>query len=145
MKVSLGADHKGYTMKEEVKKCLDSLGIEYIDNGTFSEESVDYPDYAFKVGRDINEGRAQTGIVICQTGIGMSIAANKVKNIRAAYVINSETASAARHHNNANVMALGAAIIDKNELCSIVKTFITEEFDGGRHERRIDKISACDI
>lgn len=145
MIISLGADHKGYGLKEKIKACLDGMDVKYIDNGTMSEDSVDYPDYAFKVGTDINESRADLGIVICQSGIGMSIAANKIHNIRAAYVINEDTASSARHHNNANVMALGSAIIDHSRICAIVKTFISEKFDEGRHRRRVDKVDTCSL
>lgn len=140
MIVSIAADHKGYLLKDKIMKCLKDSGIEYIDNGTNSGESVDYPDYALRVGRDIREGKAQLGILICDTGIGMSIAANKLRGIRAAYVIDERTASSSKHHNNANVMALGSSIVDHEKICSIVSIFLSEQFDGERHERRVKKL-----
>uniref|UniRef100_A0A7C3J5I4 Ribose 5-phosphate isomerase B n=1 Tax=candidate division WOR-3 bacterium TaxID=2052148 RepID=A0A7C3J5I4_UNCW3 len=137
MKVSIGSDHRGFKVKEEIKKCL---GFEFIDRGTFSEESTDYPDYAKLVADDVLQNRADFGILICYSGIGMSIAANKIKGIRAAYVIDEEFASLAKKHNNANILVLGAKVVEGKDLCKIVKVFSEEKFEGGRHQKRIDKI-----
>jgi len=141
MKIAIGADHKGFSLKEKIKKCLENMDIEYSDFGTNSEESVDYPDYAKLVGENVRDKKSDFGILICQSGIGMSIAANKVKGIRAAYVINEEMAYASRHHNNANILVFGAIIMDNKDICSIIKIFLRETFDGERHLRRINKIT----
>ncbi|MEO0233699.1 MAG: ribose 5-phosphate isomerase B [candidate division WOR-3 bacterium] len=137
MKISIGSDHRGFKVKEEIKKCTE---FEFIDRGTFSEESVDYPDYVKAVAQDVLEKRVDFGILICYSGIGMSIAANKIKGIRAAYVIDQEFASLARKHNDANILVLGAKVIEGKDLCKIVKVFAEEKFEGGRHQKRLDKI-----
>ncbi|HAV91622.1 TPA: ribose 5-phosphate isomerase B, partial [candidate division WOR-3 bacterium] len=133
MIISIASDHKGFILKEKIKKCFSEDTIQFIDRGTFSEESVDYPDYAALVSDDVINKRCSFGILICESGIGMSIAANKHKGILAAYVINEKTASSARRHNNANILVLGAAIINQDDACKIVETFSRENFEGGRH------------
>lgn len=144
MKISMGFDHRGYLLKDEIKKCLDEKGIEYTDHGTHSEESVDYPDYASMVSMDITSGNADFGILVCNTGIGMSIAANKFRGIRAAYVIDKMTAESSRRHNNANILVLGYVTVNKQDICEIIDKFLNTEFDGGRHQRRIDKICSTE-
>ena len=140
MKISIASDHGGYELKEFIKEKLEEWGIEIEDFGCFSKDSVDYPDYGYKAALAVSEKRADYGIVICTTGIGMSITANKIKNIRAALCYNVWAAKMTRKHNNANVLALGAAFVGKKFAEEIVKTFINEKFDGGRHERRVNKI-----
>jgi ribose 5-phosphate isomerase B len=143
MKIGIGADHRGYHIKEFLKKELKNLNIEVIDLGTFSEDSVDYPDFALKLGEKIKNRELDMGILICMTGIGMQIAANKVRGVRAALCREEEDAYFARAHNDANVLALGAKDMeDKEKLWKIVKKFIETPFEGGRHERRIKKIES---
>jgi len=140
MIISLSADHAGFQYKELIKKYLAEKGIDVIDRGTFSEDSVDYPDYVQKSTADVIGGIAKYGIGVCGSGIGMSIAANKVKGIRAALVLNEEMASLSKKHNNANFLALSEKFIDKVNLFKIVDTWLNTEFEGGRHQRRIDKL-----
>jgi ribose 5-phosphate isomerase B len=140
MIISLSADHAGFQYKELIKKYLVEKGIEVIDRGTFSEDSVDYPDYVQKSAADVIGGSAKYGIGVCGSGIGVSISANKVKGIRAALVLNEEMASLSKKHNNANFLALSEKFIDKVNLYKIVDTWLNTEFEGGRHQRRIDKL-----
>jgi ribose 5-phosphate isomerase B len=140
MKVALGADHKGYAYKELIKSILSRKGCYVNDHGTTSEESTDYTDYALAVASEVNSGIADFGILICWTGNGMAIAANKIKGIRAALAINPEMAELARSHNNANVLTIAAKYTPLEYLGEIVDRFLSTEFDGGRHQRRIDKI-----
>ena len=140
MKIAIGCDHGGFPYKAQIIQLLISLGHEVIDCGTNSSESVDYPDHAKLVALEIQENRAEKGIVICGTGIGISIAANKCKGIRCALCHDHLTASLAREHNNANVVAFGARIIGIEVALDIVKTFLMTNFEGGRHERRINKL-----
>lgn len=140
MKIAIGADHAGFEEKEKVKKTLDRLGVEYTDMGTNSTESVDYPDFAQKVGEAVAAGEYDRGILVCGSGTGMAIAANKVPGIRAAVAWNEEIAKLSRHHNNANVLALAARFIPDEEQEKIVKAWLETGFDGGRHERRVEKI-----
>ncbi|MDR3610621.1 MAG: ribose 5-phosphate isomerase B [Ignavibacteriaceae bacterium] len=140
MKISLSADHAGFRYKEKIKKYLADKGIEIIDRGTFSEDSVDYPDFVQKSAADVINGKADLGIGVCGSGIGVSISANKVKGIRAALVLNEEMASLSRKHNNSNFLALSQKFIDENHLFNIVDTWLATEFEGGRHQRRIDKL-----
>lgn len=142
MKVAIGADHAGYEEKENIKKTLDEIGVEYIDLGTNSLDSVDYPDFGKAVGEAVANGEAEQGIVVCGSGIGISIAANKVKGIRAALVWNEETAQLARQHNDANVLAIGARTTPKGTIPNIVKAWFKAEFEGGRHARRVEMIEA---
>ena len=141
MKVAIGADHAGYEEKENIKKTLDELGVEYVDLGTNSTESVDYPDFGKAVGEAVAKGEAEQGIVVCGSGIGISIAANKVKGIRAALAWNEETAQLARQHNDANVLAIGARTTPKDTIPNIVKAWFNAKFEGGRHAKRVEKIS----
>lgn len=141
MKVALAADHGGYGLKEEIKQYLDSVGISYEDFGCTCEQSVDYPDYALPVAEKVAAGQFDRGILVCGTGIGMSIAANKVKGIRCALVHDCFTAKATREHNDSNVLAMGARVIGPGLALEIVKLWLGTEFEGGRHMRRVEKIT----
>ena len=138
--IALGADHAGYEFKEKIKKLLQSLNMEFQDLGTHSTESSDYPDYAHSVAEAISSGKAEYGILVCGTGIGMSIVANKHNGVRAAVVESVNAARLAREHNDANVLAVGARITPWETAQEIIKTFLTTGFEGGRHQRRVDKI-----
>ena len=140
MKLVIGNDHAGVEFKKQLVKALEGRGHEIINLGADSLESVDYPDIAALVGERVLDGKAEYGILICGTGIGISIAANKIKGIRAALVHNEFTAKLARLHNDANVIALGARVIGDELGLACVETFINTEFEGGRHARRVDKI-----
>ena len=140
MKLVIGNDHAGVEFKEKLVKALEERGHEVINVGTDSLESVDYPDIAVLVGEKVLDGEAKFGILICGTGIGISIAANKIKGIRAALVHNEFTAKLARLHNDANVIALGARVIGDELGLACVETFINTECEGGRHARRVGKI-----
>ena len=140
MKLVIGNDHAGVEFKEKLVKALEERGHEVINVGTDSLESVDYPDIAVLVGEKVLDGEAKFGILICGTGIGISIAANKVEGIRAALCHNEFTAKLARLHNDANVIALGARVIGDELGLACVETFINTEFEGGRHARRVGKI-----
>ena len=142
--IALGADHGGVKLKDAVKKYLDSEKIAYQDFGTFNEESVDYAPIAAKVARFVAEGKAEKGILCCGTGIGMSMAANKVKGIRAAVCDNAYCAEITRHHNNANILCMGGRVISEEQAVEFAKLFLNTEFDGGRHQRRIDEIAAIE-
>ena len=139
--IVIGSDHGGYKLKEEVKRYLDEKEIKYVDKGTFSEESVDYPEIAKVVAKEVSEKRADTGILICRSGIGMSICANKFKGVRCAPCYEEQTAKFARMHNNANILALGADYISTNDAICIVRQFLATEFEGGRHAARVDLIN----
>ncbi len=141
MKVAIASDHAGYQEKEAIKQMLAQLDIAYEDLGTDSEASVDYPDYALRVAEAVARGDADRGILVCGSGIGMQIAANKVPGVRAALAWNEETAKLARQHNDANVLALGARTTPRETIKEIVTAFLHTDFDGGRHARRIEKIS----
>ena len=138
--IAIGADHAGYEMKEKIKTLLKEMGLEFRDFGTMSTESTDYPDYAHAVAESVGAGKAEYGILVCGTGIGMSIVANKHNGVRAGNVESVEAAKLAREHNNANVLALGARLTSWESAREIVKIFLTTKFEGGRHQRRIDKI-----
>ena len=140
MKIAIGADHRGFSLKEVLKEFLKEKGYEVIDFGTHSEESFDYPDAAIPVGEAVASGEADRGILICMTGIGMSIAANKVKGVRAALVTGLEFAELSRRHNDANVICLQGGYVDPEDAKKFVEVFLTTEFEGGRHERRVNKI-----
>ena len=135
--IAIGSDHGGYKLKEEIKKYLEEKEIEYTDCGTFNEESVDYPEIAKAVAIEIESKECDRGIVICRSGIGMSIVANKFKGIRCAKCNDEEEAKFSRMHNDANMLALGADYIDTSKAIRIVRTWIATEFQGGRHEERI--------
>lgn len=141
MKIAIGADHAGVEVKEKIKKQLEEMNLEVEDLGTNSLDSVDYPDFGAAVGREVASGKVDEGIVVCGSGIGIAIAANKVKGIRAAQAWNEETARLAREHNNANVLSIGARVIPENEIPKIVKAWFDAKFQGGRHEMRVEKIS----
>ncbi|RKD23054.1 ribose 5-phosphate isomerase B [Ammoniphilus oxalaticus] len=141
MKIILGADHGGYQLKEEIKQLLDSLGIVYEDVGCDCEQSVDYPDYALPVAQRVASGEFERGILVCGTGIGMSIAANKVKGVRCALTHDLFSAKATREHNDSNVLALGARVIGPGLALEIVKVWLGAEFEGGRHAGRVEKIA----
>ncbi len=140
MKIAVGADHAGFSMKEELKSFLESEGHELIDVGTFSEESVDYPDMARQVAELVKDGKVERGILICGTGIGMAMAANKVAGVRAASCTDLLSARLSRAHNDANILTLAARVIAPYHAREILKVWLTTPFDGGRHERRVDKI-----
>lgn len=144
MRVALGADHAGVHLKDAVRQQLEARGIEVHDLGTSDDTSVDYPDYAAQVARAVTSGEADRGILVCGTGIGMAIAANKFDGVRAAPVVDLESARLSREHNDANVLALGARVTDPALARQIVDTFLDTAFAGGRHQRRIDKISAIE-
>jgi ribose 5-phosphate isomerase B len=140
-KVLIASDHAGLPGKEIITKTLDEMGVEYDDLGTTSLDSVDYPDYAEMVARGVARGEADRGILVCGSGIGMEIAANKVPGVRAALAWNEETAKLARQHNDANIVAVGARTTAPETIDKIIRAFLTTDFDGGRHARRIEKIS----
>lgn len=141
MKIALASDHAGYAEKERLKPFLDELGVEYDDLGSVSEDSVDYPDYARIVGERVAHGDSELGLLVCGSGTGMAIAANKVPGVRAAVAWNEESARLARTHNNVNVLALAARLTDREELPKIIRAWFDATFEGGRHQRRIDKIA----
>lgn len=141
MKVVVGADHAGFEVKEKVKNYLKKKGIEVEDVGTFSKDSVDYPDYAFKVAEKVSDKMVDFGVLVCKSGIGMSIAANKFKNVRAALVFTPEMAKLARSHNDANVLSLSGEFTKEEEVYKIIDTWLATNFEGGRHERRVGKIT----
>lgn len=139
--VVIGSDHGGYKLKEEVKKYFEEAGIEYEDVGANSEESVNYPEFAAKVAKKVQDKQAQTGILICRSGIGMSMVANKFKGVRCAPCYNETTAKFSKMHNNANVLALGADYVSINDAICIVRMFLATPFEGGRHAERVNLIS----
>ena len=141
MKIVIGADHAGFEDKEKIKKQLDEMGVQYEDVGTDSAEPVDYPIYARKVAEKVADGEAERGILVCGSGNGMQIAANKVHGIRAALAWNEETAELARKHNDANVLSVPARMISQEEVSKVIKGYLEAEFEGGRHARRVDEIS----
>lgn len=140
MKVALAADHAGFEEKEKVKRTLDELGVEYTDMGTTSTESVDYPDFARKVGEAVARGDYDQGLLVCGSGTGMAIAANKIPGVRAAVAWNAEIARLARQHNDANVLSLAARFSSDEEIRSILDAWFSADFEGGRHARRVEKI-----
>lgn len=138
--IGLAADHAGYELKAYVIKLLEESGIEYIDFGTFGTESVDYPDFAHKLGEAIDNGDCEFGITFCGTGNGINMAINKHAKVRSALCWNLEIAKLARQHNNANALSLPARFLDKDKALEMVEAFFSTDFDGGRHQQRIDKI-----
>ena len=138
--IALGCDHGGYELKQEIKKYLDEKGIEYKDYGCDSLDSVDYPVYAKKVAHAILDGECEKGILICGTGLGISLAANKVKGVRAAVCSEPFTAKMSRAHNNCNILAFGARVVGAELAKMIVETWLDTEFEGGRHQRRVDML-----
>lgn len=144
MKIAIGSDHGGFKLKEEIKSYLAELGYEYHDFGTFSPEAVDYPDFARKVAEAVAKGDYERGILICGTGIGIGIAANKVPGIRAALCHDTFSARASREHNDANILTMGERVIGPGLAKEIVKVWLESEFAGGRHARRVEKIRAIE-
>jgi len=140
--IAIGSDHAGYELKEEIKKFLQQEGYEVKDFGTSSSGcSVDYPDFALAVGEAVRSGECEKGILVCGTGIGISMSANKIPGIRAALCTDSFMAKMSREHNDANVLALGARVLGTGLALDIVETWLKSEFTGGRHKTRVDKIS----
>jgi ribose 5-phosphate isomerase B len=141
MKIAIGADHAGYALKDQVRDALRQAGHEVIDLGTNSAESTDYPDYAGAVAIGVVSGAADRGILVCSTGVGMSIAANKIDGIRAAIAFNADEVRLTRAHNDANVITIGARYTDPEAAHEMVRIFLDTPFEGGRHARRVGKIA----
>ena len=144
MRIALGADHAGVALKARVKQALDDRCLTYKDFGSASDASVDYPDYALRVARGVASGSFDRGILICGSGLGMAIAANKVAGVRAAPATDAATARLIREHNDANILTLGARLLSSERALDIIDTFLATPFGGGRHQRRVDKITAIE-
>ena len=144
MKIAIGADHAGFALKEELRAALEAKGLEVVDFGTHSSESTDYPDYASAVAQSVSKGEAECGILVCSTGVGMSMAANKVEGVRAALAFSTDEVELTRRHNNANVLTLGARYNNLQQAEELVDVFLKTPFDGGRHQRRVDKIASLE-
>lgn len=144
MQIGLACDHGGFELKEELKTLLKSIGINPIDMGSFNEESVDYPDFGILVAEKVSRGELERGILICGTGIGMSIVANKFPRVRAALANDLYSARCSREHNDANVLVIGGRIVGGELAREIVKVWMNTPFAGGRHQRRVDKIRALE-
>ena len=144
MKVAVASDHRGVEFRKHIRDELMQLGLEVVDMGTDGGESVDYPDYAAKVARAVALRQVDRGVLTCGTGIGMSLAANKVKGVRAAVVHDRFTAERSRSHNDANVLCLGAEVVKVESLGEIIRTWFATPFEGGRHQRRVDKIEGLE-
>ncbi|MGE5508774.1 MAG: ribose 5-phosphate isomerase B [Chitinophagales bacterium] len=143
MKIAIGCDHGGFRLKEEVLPFLKELGVDYHDFGCFSPESVDYPDVAIPLAKAVAAGEYERGILLCGTGIGVSLAANKVRGVRAAVIHDTYSARMSREHNDLNVLTLGGRVIGPDLACEVIRTFLTTEFSGdARHQRRVAKIMA---
>ena len=139
--IAIGCDHGGIIIKNAVIDYMKENGIEYTDFGCYTEESVDYPIYAYKVARAVADGQAELGIICCGTGIGVSMAANKVKGIRAAVCTDEFCAEMTRRHNNANIMCMGGRVIDEAKAVKLASIFLSTPFEGGRHEKRVNMIT----
>jgi ribose 5-phosphate isomerase B len=144
MKIAVGADHAGFELKEKIKEWLQQNAIDIHDEGTNSPDSVDYPDFARKVADDVVAHRADLGILVCGTGIGMAMSANKVPGIRAANVSSEFEAQMAREHNDANILTLGARVLNEDEARKVIDRWLHTTFAGGRHQQRVDKIMAIE-
>lgn len=142
--IALGSDHGGFELKQAIMKHLDEKGVEYKDYGTYSTDSCDYPDYAKAACEAVTSGECEKAILICGTGIGISMAANKVKGIRAACCSDYFSAKYTRLHNDANALCMGGRVVGPGLACELVDVFLETEFEGGRHQRRIDKITAIE-
>ena len=142
--IAIGSDHGGYSLKQVIMKHLDERGLEYRDYGTYSEESCDYPDYGEAVARAVASGECERGIVICGTGIGISISANKVHGIRAAVCSDTFSARAAREHNDANILCIGERVVGQGLAMELIVVFLCAKFLGGKHQRRVDKLMAIE-
>ena len=144
MRIAIGADHAGFSLKEHVRRRLEAAGHQVTDVGTNSADSTDYPDYAVRVGHAVERGEVERGILVCYTGVGMSIAANKVAGVRAGLGVNPEVVRLIRAHNDANVLTIGASLADEPAADELVDVFLSTSFDGGRHARRVGKITALE-
>jgi ribose 5-phosphate isomerase B len=144
MRIAIGADHAGFALKEAIRERLQRDGHEVLDLGTYHAESTDYPEYAEAVGQAVASGRAERGVLVCFTGTGMSIAANKVPGVRAAVAQNPDAVRLTRAHNDANVLALGSKYVNAEDAAGLVRLFLETEFEGGRHARRVAKIAAIE-
>ena len=144
MKIAVGNDHRGYGAKQQIKSIITQLGHECVDVGSTDENPVDYPDLAYQAAMAVSKNQVDRAILACGTGIGMSIAANKVKGVRAALCHDELSARVSRHHNNANVLCISGDLIGEVLLRKIVEVWLETEFEGGRHQRRIDKIAAIE-
>ena len=144
MKVACGWDHRGRRFRQVVEEMVKEMGHEFVDLGAQTDESSDYPDFAFRVGEAVREGGVDRGVLVCGTGIGMSIAANKVAGVRAAVVHDEATARLSREHNDANVLCLSGDLVGQTMMRKIVETWLTTEFEAGRHQRRVRKIQAIE-
>ncbi len=142
--IAIGSDHAGFELKQEVMKHLEELGLQYKDYGTYSADSCDYPDFGEAVGRAVVSGECEKGILICGTGIGIGIAANKIHGVRCATCSDCFSADMARRHNNANILSFGARVVGGGLALMLVDTFLGTEFEGGRHARRVDKIMSLE-
>jgi len=141
MKLAIASDHGGFHLKKSILQLLSSRKIEYVDLGVASEDSVDYPDYAAQVAQQVTSGKDDAGILVCGTGIGMAITANKFKGVRAAVVTDPFTAQMSKEHNNANVIAIGGRVLDEAKASATVQAWLDAQFQAGRHERRLEKIA----
>jgi ribose 5-phosphate isomerase B len=141
MKIAIGADHAGFVLKERLRSRLAEEGHEVIDFGATSTESCDYPDFAQGAARDVAQGHSDRGILVCHTGVGMAMAANKIAGVRAAQAVNAEAVRLTREHNDANILTLGAHFLDEAAAMDLVHIFLDTEFQGGRHSRRVAKIA----
>ena len=141
MKIAIGSDHAGFELKEKLRQRLSADGHEVADFGANSTDSTDYPDYAQSVGREVSAGRVDRGILVCYTGVGMAMAANKIKGVRAAIAINEDEVRLTREHNDANVLTIGAKYQDEQHAVNLTELFLKTEFAGGRHARRVAKIA----
>ncbi|MFW5780906.1 MAG: ribose 5-phosphate isomerase B [Bacillota bacterium] len=141
MRIAIGSDHGGYVLKKPVIEAIREMNLEYVDYGTYSEESCDYPDIARKVAKAVVKGEADKGILLCGTGIGICIAANKIKGIRCGNITDAFSAKMAAEHNDANIISMGGRLIDEKLAKEITMAYLSSKFAGGRHKRRIDKIN----
>ena len=144
MKVSMGSDHAGFEQKELLKQYLEEKGFEVVDRGCYSDERVDYPDHAVPVAQDVASGAAERGVLVCGTGIGMALAADKVAGVRAANIINPQFAALCREHNDCNVITLSGRFVDLEANKQILDAFFSTDFGGGRHAGRVQKLMAID-
>lgn len=143
-KIAIGSDHAGFEAKEKAKSELAALGVEVVDKGAYNLDSVDYPDFGAAVARAVASGEVERGVLVCGSGIGVSIAANKIPGARAALCWNEETARLAREHNDANVLCFGSRLIEPEQAARMVRIFLETDFAGGRHTQRVEKLSALD-
>ena len=144
MKIVVGSDHAGYSLKEQVRPLLENAGHEVVDVGTDSEESTDYPRYAAEAAKLVAEGEADRAVLVCGSGVGVSIVANKVDGVRAVNAHDADEAEMSRRHNDANVLALAGRRLEAGDAPAIIERFLETEFEGGRHERRVDQITAVE-